>query len=423
MTRRTATVATLRHADEWSTRWQCRCGYENAGRARCMMCGAKAPAEAQDTPGLTADADPDRRDRTPTAKAGRKATRTVVWIIVANLLITGFELAWFATTDVAPARAVAISFVTGIMFYAVCAVWVNLRSFELGLKAQWGTATARRGIIEGFVVGGGAAVLVTAVLRLALGRPTPDPTASLLASSSVLMLVLGVVLIVVAAPLVEELVFRGFLLEAFRRKGKGAAVALSAVAFSLAHLSLAQFRYYFWAGVLLALIYWRRGLVGSIAAHAAFNGLLVVFAIAASHGPTLTVDFAGSRFDIPPTYTFEESLAGDDLLVVGPGGQSIEFAYVDMAKTPSPSDVASSIVRGGLPLPPPLVAVDATSVSLVELPAGTAVSVVADVFGREGRIIVLPTEGRLWFAIFRSDGTFRSTQDFDAILESWRPAA
>ena len=60
---------------------------------------------------------------------------------------------------------------------------------------------------------------------------------------------------------------------------------------------------------------------------------------------------------------------------------------------------------------------------LAELPAGTAVSAVADVLGLPGRIIVLPAEDRLWFVIFRSDGTFRSTQDFDAILQSWRPAA
>ncbi|MGH9279077.1 MAG: lysostaphin resistance A-like protein, partial [Acidimicrobiales bacterium] len=419
MTRRSASVATLRHADEWSTRWQCRCGYENAGRSRCLMCGAKAPAEAQDTPGLSADEDGDGQpgDRTPTAKAGRKATRTVVKLILANLLLTGFEIFFFAATGTPPARAIAISFVIGIMFYAICATWVNLRSFDLGLRARWGKDTARAGVLEGFIVGASAAVLVTAVLRLALGRAELDPTTALLASSSVFMLVLGAVLIVVAAPLVEELVFRGFLLEAFRRKGKGAAVALSAVAFSLAHLSLAQFRYYFWAGVLLGLVYWRRGLVGSIAAHATFNGMLVVCALAAFHGPTTDVEFAGARVAVPAIYAVAE-VFGDDLALVGPGGQTIEFAHMDVTEAPPASDIGATLVRGGPSLPALEamdVIIDTTSVSLIDLPAGRAVSAVADVHGLPGRMVVLPTEGRIWVAVFRSDGSFRSTQDFDAM--------
>src|SRR5207302_309878 len=73
------------------------------------------------------------------------------------------------------------------------------------------------GAAEGFIVGGGLALLMAALLRLALGHPVLDPTAAVLAGDGALgPLVLGFLLIAVAAPVVEELVFRGFLAEALR---------------------------------------------------------------------------------------------------------------------------------------------------------------------------------------------------------------
>ncbi len=63
---------------------------------------------------------------------------------------------------------------------------------------------------------------------------------------------IAALLIVLIGPVVEELVFRGFLAEALRGRGRRGAVLLSAAAFSLAHLRLAQFRYYLFLGVVLA---------------------------------------------------------------------------------------------------------------------------------------------------------------------------
>ncbi len=70
------------------------------------------------------------------------------------------------------------------------------------------------GAAEGFVVGGGLALLLAAGLRLALalGRPVLDPTAAVLAADGGAgALLLGFLLIVLIGPVVEELVFRGFL--------------------------------------------------------------------------------------------------------------------------------------------------------------------------------------------------------------------
>src|SRR5262249_27313768 len=153
-----------------------------------------------------------------------------------------------STQDLTKAKAVEISFIAGLIYYAICATWVRLRGVELGVRPNWGRATAKRGILEGIVTGGVIAILLTAVTRLAAGRPLLDPNNTFLASSSLGLLAFGFVLLAVAAPLVEEIVFRGFMLEAFRRWGKVAALCASAAAFSLAHLRLSLFWYFFCAG-------------------------------------------------------------------------------------------------------------------------------------------------------------------------------
>src|SRR5919108_2850008 len=117
--------ATLLVADDWSTVWRCRCGYDNAGRDRCLMCGARPPAEAEGTPGLHAEREVlPPTEAAPTDRAGRKAGRTVVAIIVLNLVIQAVEFAAFTANDVKRTDAIRISLFTGILFYALAALWV-----------------------------------------------------------------------------------------------------------------------------------------------------------------------------------------------------------------------------------------------------------------------------------------------------------
>lgn len=420
MARRRENSGTLLTADDWSTTWRCQCGYGNAGRERCLMCGAPAPDDAQGTTGLHAETDVIVPVTGPTAKAGRKATRTVYKLIGLNLLVQAVEFGILAAAGVEQADAIRISLFSGLGFYALTAAWVLARSAELGIRPALGRNRAVVGAAEGFIVGGVMALLLFAVLRLATGRPILDPTITLLtAQGSIASLLLGVVLIVIAAPVVEELVFRGFLAEALRDRGKKVAVLLSAVAFSLAHLRLSQFRYYVMMGALFALVYWRRGLVGSVAAHATFNGMLVVLAVAASHGPALEVTAAnGVRVTFPPTYQVSEEAAGNDLAAMGPLGATMDFTHVDGPDVTA-IDLATDLATGNVPFPSEI-AVDYGTVDVIQLPAGSAVSVLADVQGEEGRLIALPRPGRLWIAVFRSDGSDRARDDFDAALQSWR---
>lgn len=89
--------------------------------------------------------------------------------------------------------------------------------------------------------------------------------------------ILLVLVLVVGAPVVEELFFRGLLLSALRaRIGSVGAVLISAVLFGLAHFEPLQFPVLALFGVLLGVLALRTGRLGpNICAHAAFNALAV----------------------------------------------------------------------------------------------------------------------------------------------------
>lgn len=86
---------------------------------------------------------------------------------------------------------------------------------------------------------------------------------------------LGFVLVGFAAPVSEELFFRGFAHSVFRRNlGKGAAI-VSAALFALIHFYVVHFVPIFLLGLILAWIYdWRKNLLTPIVAHGVMNALV-----------------------------------------------------------------------------------------------------------------------------------------------------
>lgn len=131
------------------------------------------------------------------------------------------------------------------------------------------TGVALYGLIR-FVV----APLVVLVWQAIAGRPPPTPT-QLAIDFGLVEIVLGLILLVVAAPVAEEIFFRGFLFAGLRRRlGFWAGASISAVLFGLSHAAdgavLVPLLFVF--GVGAAYLYERRGsLVAPIAAHAMFN--------------------------------------------------------------------------------------------------------------------------------------------------------
>jgi membrane protease YdiL (CAAX protease family) len=89
--------------------------------------------------------------------------------------------------------------------------------------------------------------------------------------------VLLVLIVVIAAPIVEELFYRGLLLRSLeRRVGNGWAVVWCGLIFGASHFELLQLPALAVFGMVLALLAQRSGRLGpSIFAHMAFNGVTV----------------------------------------------------------------------------------------------------------------------------------------------------
>ncbi len=93
---------------------------------------------------------------------------------------------------------------------------------------------------------------------------------------------LAIFLTVVAAPVVEETFFRGFLFSGMRRSlGFSLAATVSGLLFALAHFSPTLIVPFTIIGVIFAFTYWRTGtLLASITAHMTFNLVSVLGALA-----------------------------------------------------------------------------------------------------------------------------------------------
>jgi membrane protease YdiL (CAAX protease family) len=87
-----------------------------------------------------------------------------------------------------------------------------------------------------------------------------------------------VIVVVIAAPIVEEIFFRGLVLRSLeRRMGTALAIVASSFIFGLTHFELLQLPALFLFGVVAALLVQRTGRLGTaMCAHLAFNGLAVI---------------------------------------------------------------------------------------------------------------------------------------------------
>lgn len=98
--------------------------------------------------------------------------------------------------------------------------------------------------------------LITYALALLKGRPIDNYTMELAGSASLWVRIL---VLVIWAPVMEELIFRKLLVDRAVRYGEGTAVVLSGLMFGLFHGNLSQFAYASTIGMFLAFIYVKTG--------------------------------------------------------------------------------------------------------------------------------------------------------------------
>ena len=151
----------------------------------------------------------------------------------------------------------------------------RLLAGEFGLRARWSDASyALVGLVAQLVVVPAIyAPLHDLISRGKLEKPVHRATDAVHGGGLVLL----VVVLVVGAPIVEELFFRGLVLGALRsRLSDGWAVVVSAVAFGLGHVELVQLPALVVLGVALGYLAVRTGRLGpGMWAHAAFNAVAV----------------------------------------------------------------------------------------------------------------------------------------------------
>jgi membrane protease YdiL (CAAX protease family) len=324
-------------------------------------------------------------------------------------------------THLEPSVLIAIDIVMTLAFYGVVAgmvVWQITPSVRL----RWGDGSLAGRLLTGLLLGAGLSGVLLALVSAAVGHLQPDPRFLLLMSEGdPTHIVLVVLVTCVAAPLVEETLFRGLLLEALRPRGKGLAIVASALAFAIWHFIPAALVYYGFMGAGFAAIYLKRGLATSMAAHAGFNGVLTVAAITIVLAPAHVVSLEGLTFTAPGGWSTVASptisSSGNLLDLRGPSAAEVSVIEIPVA-TDQPADQLAARLQAGSGQLSESLGGSATNVRETTTPAGPAVEVDIDVHSHHGDAVLLPVAGEVYEFIFLNAGSVKATEDFSRMLDS-----
>ena len=299
------------------------------------------------------------------------------------------------------------AFVTTLLAYAAVAA---LLVTSLRHRLDW--RLSARNVAGGAALGGGLAYVLLRGDLTAAG----DPRLALLVSEGTLPHVLATLLIAaVAAPVCEEVLFRGVLLSSLAERSRRIAVWASAVGFAVWHLSLPDLPYYTLFGVVFGALFLRGGLACSVAAHAAFNGTLVAAAIAYALGPGVTVTGSDLTLRAPPGWHRAD---GGGLHLRGPSAGEVR---VDLVNGVASLDLDGAVARiengaldgGGYRVLP-------GTARTLRLPAGDAVRMRVANNGRDGDVVILAAGGRVYAVELLSGGSPRVRSDFEKMLRDLR---
>jgi membrane protease YdiL (CAAX protease family) len=295
-----------------------------------------------------------------------------------------------------------------------------------GVSLRWHHGNPAMSIVVGAAVGAGLGFGMLGLQSAGSGHPTGDSRFGLLMSEGDLAhIAISIGIACVCAPLVEEVLFRGLLLESMRTRGAvhatRTALVTSGMAFAVWHLipNVVVLGYYTVMGLMLGTVYLKRGLVGSMTTHLAFNGVLTVAALAVVLAPARPMWFGDLQMQVPGGWTrlVDESAIG---VLEGPSGAGLIVAEQSTPVPPSTETIQRRLSQGMLdPVVPGLV-VDAGSVRVVRLPAGPAVEVDLTADGHRGTVVFLAAPGATVEIVFMSGGSMKATTDFARMLDSAR---
>lgn len=329
-------------------------------------------------------------------------TQVAFWLLTRNDVLENEALIRYTFLSALTVYGIVTWLVAGRM---------QMQGHPLRWRGTWGYAPS---VALGLALGGGLAWLLLEAAEGA-GQEGGDPRIAILVSEGTFAHVgMAFLIVCVAAPFVEELLFRGLLLSSFRHHGVAVSLFVSSVAFSAWHLSVESLVYYSLAGAMLGGLYLRKGLSCSIAAHAAFNGTLLLAAVSYAMAPGAVVSRDGLTLSSPSGWHAQEGMPFTYL--TGPsGGEVVAVAIPGRYTDVTPAELVARVQTGVVP---ELAAfeVKTDTARTVDLPAGQAVRVRAVADGRDAEVVLLPTARRLHLLMLSSGGSPRVREDFDEML-------
>jgi membrane protease YdiL (CAAX protease family) len=358
---------------------------------------------------------------------GRLLDRRAAVLVAAAIGLGGalqlVALALAHSSSIEPATLIRYDLLLTIALYCAVAVMI-VSQLTPSISLRWGDGALGNRVGIGLGLGVGLSLLLLAAYSSATGHLAPDPRIVLLMSEGdPTHIVVTVLLTCAAAPLVEEVLFRGLLLESLRPRGRQVAVLVSAVAFAAWHFMPASLVYYSALGAALGGLYLARGLACSIAAHVGFNAVLTIAAIIVVLGPSHMFTVNNVQLTTPSGWsqaTPQLAMSPDGVLaLVGPSDSQLDVVAGPVTGPLSVDDIASRIRQSAVPLNGEFT-IDTAGARVISLPIGEAVETSLTVEGRSGTLVLFDPAGQIYEVLFLDAGSATATRDFQQVLESLR---
>lgn len=356
------------------------------------------PAEAL---ALVSETDSDRKSR--------RAVLRTVWLGIALGLATLIASVVTASDLAEPmSRRLSIHDALTLVLYAVVGVLVSRVLADGKVRPRLAEGSPTRSVTVGLGVGTAAALILVALNSLLSGHLVSDPRVVAVVFEGQLVHVAVIVfVVVVVAPVFEEVLFRGLLVESLRSRGRSSAVLGAAVAFAVWHLNPVALRYYVVLGFLLGYLYWRLGLYGSMSAHAAFNGVLVAAAVLSLAVGPAAVERAGARVEAPAGWVeiVDATVPTLALAVESPSGAALVVERLETGEGAFVSDPS------GVPGAEEVRRVEVSGIQGFRF--GTK-----DPDGVPSQIVVLPSRDGAWIVTLVPAGSDRAEEQLEQMLST-----
>lgn len=306
-----------------------------------------------------------------------------------------------------------------LAFYVL--VGAGLLTFVLRARVRfvWQRKGVERALLLGLPLGAAGGLLGVAVNSAASGHLASDPrVTAMVGGGGVARLFLTFAIVSVLAPLVEETIFRGICAGSLLARGTAPAVWVSAIAFSIWHLNPAALRYYAVMGIVFAAIWLKRGLLASMSAHAAFNGVLAIAAVMATSGAPTDVTFDDIAVTVPGGWHVDPAHdTPNGVIIDGPAGSALLLMRqpADAADDPTTSD--DGVVTGDAGL-----RIDPSSIIHSTTRLGPAVSGDVRVRNQPGHVMVVTYHDTLYEVFIITAGNPAAEHSWRDITTSLRPA-